>query len=132
MSKKAGVLGIDLGTSSVKMLLKYEDGASVKIREGYEENTPSGWWKAVKTDELDIVAVDHAKQNYILGECKYKNSVLSSSDVKNMKQKFHPKKKGFTLYYWLFSKSGYEKEVAEAADEQALQLVTLDEIVGGI
>lgn len=49
MSKKAGVLGIDLGTSSVKMLLKYEDGASVKIREGYEENTPSGWWKAVKT-----------------------------------------------------------------------------------
>lgn len=88
------------------------------------------WWN--KTDELDIVAVDHAKQNYILGECKYKNSVLSSSDVKNMKQKFHPKKKGFTLYYWLFSKSGYEKEVAEAADEQALQLVTLDEIVGGI
>lgn len=88
------------------------------------------WWN--KTDELDIVAVDHASQNYILGECKYKNSALSTSDVKNMKQKFHPKKKDFTLYYWLFSKSGYEKEVTETADEQALQLVTLDEIVEGI
>lgn len=56
MNKKSGILGIDLGTSSVKMLLKYEDGTSVKIREGYEENTPAGWWKSVKTalSELDL------------------------------------------------------------------------------
>lgn len=55
MNKKAGVLGIDLGTSSVKMLLKYKDGTSAKIRQGYKENTPSGWWKAVKSAlaELD-------------------------------------------------------------------------------
>lgn len=48
MNKKSGILGIDLGTSSVKILLKYGDHTTVKVREGYEEHTPSGWWKAVK------------------------------------------------------------------------------------
>lgn len=48
MSKRSGILGIDLGTSSVKMLLKYGDDTTIKVREGYEENTPSGWWEAVK------------------------------------------------------------------------------------
>lgn len=48
MSRGECVLGIDLGTSSAKLILKYRDGSSVKAREVYEENTPAGWWEAVR------------------------------------------------------------------------------------
>lgn len=48
MGKQDCVLGIDLGTSSVKLLLKYRDGRTAKAREGYEEPAPSGWWRAVR------------------------------------------------------------------------------------
>lgn len=48
MSRGGSVLGIDLGTSSVKMILRCRDGTWAKAREAYEENTPAGWWKAVR------------------------------------------------------------------------------------
>ena len=46
--RKGGILGIDLGTSSVKMLLKSRSGGTVKVKETYREPAPSGWWNAVK------------------------------------------------------------------------------------
>ncbi len=48
MNKPDCVLGIDLGTSSVKLLLKYRDGRTVKARESYAEPAPLGWWRAIK------------------------------------------------------------------------------------
>ena len=43
MNKKS-VLGIDLGTSAVKLLQRFEDGQVVKEKERYEEISPKGWW----------------------------------------------------------------------------------------
>lgn len=41
------ILGIDLGTSSVKMI--YHDGEKTyKVKEKYEEISPEGWMKAIK------------------------------------------------------------------------------------
>lgn len=41
-----GILGIDLGTSSVKLI--YSDGGrTVKAREGYDSISPDGWWRAI-------------------------------------------------------------------------------------
>ncbi len=40
-------LGIDLGTSSVKAILKSLDGQSYKVRCGYTDKTPDGWINAV-------------------------------------------------------------------------------------
>lgn len=59
MNKKECILGIDLGTSSVKMILKYRDGSVVKAKESYDDKTPFGWWKAVKCalSELDLEGV---------------------------------------------------------------------------
>ena len=45
---KKCVLGIDLGTSSVKILSKYRDGTVKKLKNTYEKPLPSGWWKAVE------------------------------------------------------------------------------------
>ena len=41
------VLGIDLGTSSVKILQRYGDGTIVKAKQAYREESPAGWWEAV-------------------------------------------------------------------------------------
>ena len=49
------ILGIDLGTSSVKMI--YDDGKAVhKVKEKYDELSPDGWMAAIKkcTSRLDL------------------------------------------------------------------------------
>jgi len=49
------ILGIDLGTSSVKMI--YHDGEKTyKVKEKYEEISPNGWMSAIKkcTSRLDL------------------------------------------------------------------------------
>lgn len=46
MSKES-VLGIDLGTSAVKLLQRFSDGTVVKEKERYEEISPKGWWDAI-------------------------------------------------------------------------------------
>ncbi|HCT93025.1 MAG TPA: hypothetical protein DF613_16825, partial [Lachnospiraceae bacterium] len=48
MSEKESILGIDLGTSSVKIILRCRDGMVAKGKETYREATPSGWWEAVE------------------------------------------------------------------------------------
>ena len=41
------VLGIDLGTSAVKLLQRFSDGTIRKEKERYEEISPKGWWEAI-------------------------------------------------------------------------------------
>lgn len=43
-----GILGIDLGTSSVKLLLRHSDGSIEKAKAQYDEKTPKGWTEAIK------------------------------------------------------------------------------------
>lgn len=56
MIKRESVLGIDLGSSSVKMILRDREETLGKVKENYEEDTPAGWWKAVRSalSELDL------------------------------------------------------------------------------
>ena len=86
------------------------------------------WWN--KSDEMDIMAVDRLKKNYILGECKYRNQAFAMSDLRNMQKKISWQKKDINVYYWIFSKSGYTEEVRKAAVEEGIQIVELREIVG--
>ena len=43
MNKMKSILGIDLGTSSVKILQRFEDGTVVKTKSVYDEISPKGW-----------------------------------------------------------------------------------------
>lgn len=85
------------------------------------------WWN--KTDELDIMAMDYPKNNYILGECKYKNQPFAMSDLRNMQKKVTWLKEDVNVLYWIFSKSGYAEEVRRIAQEENIRLVGLEEIV---
>lgn len=49
------LLGIDLGTSAVKLLLRRSDGTTQKAREPYNEISPAGWLKAL---ELALSRID--------------------------------------------------------------------------
>ena len=75
MSK--AVLGIDLGTSSVKVMLRYKTGEIVKTKQTYDEISPKGWVNAIekavsKLGTNDICAIGLSSQvgTYILDEGK--------------------------------------------------------------
>ena len=63
----ANLMGIDLGTSSVKALLMDEAGAVQQVcsrgyaidvpQEGYAEQSPSGWWEAAAAAIADVIRV---------------------------------------------------------------------------
>ncbi|MBQ9098041.1 MAG: hypothetical protein IJY50_01265 [Clostridia bacterium] len=61
------LLGIDLGTSSVKVLLRHGDGRLEKAKATYAEISPNGWLNAIKTalrmlDLRDIGAIGLSAQ----------------------------------------------------------------------
>lgn len=47
MEDKKSVLGIDLGTSSVKVLQRYADGTVIKSKRSYKGTGTAAWWDAV-------------------------------------------------------------------------------------
>lgn len=87
------------------------------------------WWN--KTDELDIMAMDNRKKEFIIGECKYKNHPFSVADLEKMQRKFFPQNPNEQVNYWIFSKSGFSRETIAAANEQNVRMVSLEEIVAG-
>lgn len=61
------VLGIDLGTSSVKIVKKYIDGHIEKLKNTYEEPLPFGWWRAIvslleKIEWKEVTAISLSSQ----------------------------------------------------------------------
>lgn len=84
------------------------------------------WWN--KDTELDIMAVDKDKNNFILGECKFKNSAFDLSELNDTIVKFKPKKEAAKVYYYLFSKNGFTDNVITAAKEKGIKLITVDEL----
>ena len=48
------VLGIDLGTSSVKVLQRFSDGSFRIAKRHYASICPQGWWQAVKAALLEL------------------------------------------------------------------------------
>ena len=83
------------------------------------------WWN--KTDEIDIMAVDREQKQYILGECKFRNSPFSMADYQHFVEKF--KQSDAVIYYYLFSKSGFSEEVIKVAEKSGVQIITAEELV---
>ena len=82
--------------------------------------------------EIDIVAVDAKSKNYILGECKFRNTMMDASDLERLKAKSSFVKQGATVQYALFSKSDFTKSLtAQAQADASIRLFPLSEIVSG-
>jgi AAA+ ATPase superfamily predicted ATPase len=68
--------------------------------------------------EIDIVAVDVNSNHYILGECKFRNTVMELSDLAKLKEKSVIVKKDALVQYALFSKSGFSEELINLAQHE--------------
>lgn len=84
------------------------------------------WWE--KGKEIDIMAIDNQRKNFILGECKFKNSDFNVSDFINLKAKYNPKNENAKLYYCLFSKSGFSGELQRMSKKESIKLITLNDM----
>ena len=89
------VLGIDLGTSSVKVLQKFYDGRTQRIKKSYSEISCKGWWDAVceAVSQLDLtqtVAIGLSSQvgTYIVNgsDVISWNSGVGAEEVREIKK----------------------------------------------
>ena len=80
--------------------------------------------------EIDVVAVSRQRKEYLIGECKFKNSPFRYAEYLDTLAKLTPQKADALFYYALFSASGFEKKICEAAkQEENLYLYSLEDIV---
>ena len=93
-----------------------------------DNNTSTGL--RVAETEIDLLCIDRNEKEYLIGECKFKNTPFSYSEYLNTKAKLTPLKDTATFYYALFSQSGFDnKIIEEAKTENNLQLYDLKKIV---
>lgn len=65
-------------------------------------------------EEIDILACDETKQNYIIGECKFRNEAFDLHELDRLKAKHE--RKG-TIYYYLFSLGGFTDSVKNLSEK---------------
>lgn len=82
--------------------------------------------------EIDLLAFDKEKENYLVGECKFKGKPFSYSEYLDAKAKLISLKENARFYYALFSESGFDDKIVEEAKQgDEIWLYDLSEIVEG-
>lgn len=83
------------------------------------------WWD--KKNEIDIVGFNNHNE-YILGECKWRNEVSGTKVLRDLEEKGEALKADRYIYY-IFSKSGFSSGLMqEASARDDVFLITLDEM----
>lgn len=94
---KKCVLGIDLGTSSVKILKRFEDGHIEKTRNKYKKSLPDGWWNAVEDlmkdvnwNEVKAIGLSSQVGTYLINNETVIswNSNVGKKELQNLKEKY--------------------------------------------
>lgn len=79
--------------------------------------------------EIDILCIGRGSKDYLVGECKFRNSPFSYSEYLDTVAKLTPQKPKSKFYYALFSENGFDKKIIREAKEANLQLYSLETIV---
>lgn len=80
--------------------------------------------------EIDLLAVSAKSDKYLVGECKFKGRPFNYGEYLDTAAKLASIKEKAEFYYYLFSESGFdEKVVSEAADNDLIQLISVEDIV---
>lgn len=98
------------------------------------------WWgkttvrrndkKEIQKTEIDLLAISDDSSKYLVGECKFKGRPFDYGEYLDMVAKFQPQNANADIYYYLFSESGFAKNlVAEAKKNNNIKLVDIEEIV---
>lgn len=94
----------------------------------YDKNARNGM--RIGETEIDLLAIGRGEKDYLVGECKYKVEPFTFGEYLKTRIKLTPLKETATIYYALFSKSGFDdKLIAEAESNDTVQLYHLRQIV---
>lgn len=87
----------------------------------------------VQETEIDLLAVSAKSDKYILGECKFRGRPFSFGEYLDTAAKLLPLKEKADFYYYLFSESGFDKNIIEESEKNInLCLVGIEELVNGV
>lgn len=93
-----------------------------------DKDAPKG--VRVAETEIDILGIGKGGKEYLVGECKFKNTPFDYSEYLDTVTKLTPLKEGAKFYYALFSESGFDdKVVLEADNNDNITLYNLNQIV---
>ncbi len=93
------VLGIDLGTSSVKILQLFQNGAKCIARASYKEISKEGWWSAIcraltmlDLESVEAISLSSQVGTYIVNDSDVIswNSGAGKEEVSEIKKKYEP------------------------------------------
>ena len=93
------VIGIDLGTSSVKILQLFRDGTKAISRASYKEISQEGWWNAIRRalaklelDSVEAISLSSQVGTYIVNDSEVIswNSGIGKEEVSEIKKKYEP------------------------------------------
>ena len=93
-----------------------------------DKDAPKG--VRIAETEIDILGIGKSGKEYLVGECKFKNSPFDYSEYLDTVTKLTPLKDTAKFYYALFSESGFDdKIVSEADNNDNIMLYNLNQIV---
>lgn len=84
----------------------------------------------VANTEIDILAIDRNREEYLVGECKFKKEPFSYGEYLNTLAKLTPMKEKAKFHYALFSENGFDEKIVVDAETRGTQLYTIEQIVG--
>lgn len=80
--------------------------------------------------EIDILATSKDISQYLVGECKFKNQPFRYSEFLDTRAKLISQQERAEFYYYLFSESGFDEKIIEAASsDSSITLCDLADIV---
>lgn len=83
----------------------------------------------IANTEIDILAIDRNREEYLVGECKFKKEPFSYAEYLNTLAKLTPLKEKAKFHYALFSENGFDEKITAVAETDKIQLYTLEQIV---
>ena len=93
-----------------------------------DKDAPKG--VRIAETEVDILGIGKNEKEYLVGECKFKNTPFDYSEYLDTVTKLTPLKEGVKFYYALFSESGFDSKVVSEADvNDNITLYNLNQIV---
>ncbi|MCM1049197.1 MAG: ATP-binding protein [Clostridiales bacterium] len=92
-----------------------------------DENAKNGL-RTTET-EIDLLGISRDAKEYLVGECKFKNSPFSYAEYLDTIAKLNPQKQGAKFYYALFSESGFDDRIVKEAERKDVKLYSIETIV---
>ena len=79
--------------------------------------------------EIDLLGIDRYEKEYLVGECKFRNSPFRYSEYLDTAAKLTPFQQKAKFHYALFSENGFDEKIIKEAEVANLQLYSLEMIV---